>query len=73
MWLHELPPVTSAVDAQLTAALTVTSGLGEDCSAAIEPFVPLGARFLYGMLGGRYTPDGSKVTSITTPPQADAD
>jgi hypothetical protein len=56
VWLNELPDVGPLIGAVQELEISATSQSVQANRAAVEVFVPLGPRSMYGLLGGEYTP-----------------
>jgi hypothetical protein len=60
IWIGELPDAESTAIETLTHSAAATAQLqGGLILAAVEVFVPLGPRSMYGLLGGEWRPDQS--------------
>jgi len=65
IWFDDSAVPAYVQDTEIVRVVAAKPGsIRESRAAAIELFVPLGGRFLYGMLGGRFTPDSSQYLSV---------
>lgn len=66
VWLGGLPDAAYTPAAHLTRSIAVRGALaGASKMAAVEIFVPVGGRFMHGLLGGHFDPDGSDRLLVT--------
>jgi len=65
VWIGELPVATYPSAKTLTHTVAASdASQSEPKLAAVEVFVPLGARSMYGLLGGQWTPGATGQLSV---------
>jgi hypothetical protein len=65
VWLNELPDAGCPPGPSEEMVFSASGGMTSARKAAVELFVPLGPRWLYGLLGGDFQPDPTGELKVT--------